>query len=128
MKKLYIVILSVISSISGICLEAATVTWHGTSVFNVTDSDLILKEKIDLPVGTTIVRASTVDVAIHLKGDPELRSNKLGNSSLIFTASAGRTITVYVDDKVTLRSVKNNSLDLLENGDGNIIWIIKNKK
>src|SRR5205823_14988932 len=73
----------------------ATETWHGTSVSDVIDENLIIKGHVHLPSGGTTIEAKKQDVVVKLENDPEVKPSSNG-SRLYLVASAGKKITIDI--------------------------------
>lgn len=112
------------------CYSYSLVQWNNAGVpANVTNDDLEIVTSPQLAAGTTTISATVSDIDITLDKDITLRGNDAGQSTLVFNAEAGRTITVHLDESsLRLRGSNNNlawPLIVRITGEGTVIFDIE---
>ncbi|RTL07249.1 hypothetical protein EKK58_03675 [Candidatus Dependentiae bacterium] len=129
MKKLFYYYFLFIALLIPFQSFSVTAIWNGILGNNsFIDQNIQVTGDTMLQPGTTNVSALSRDITIYISEKALIYSNDGSVSTLILEAIYPWTITVVVDKTVEFRGVQNNlnlRLTILEKGEGNIKWIIK---
>ena len=95
--------------------------WRGTSVCNVTDENLVIKDNVSLPLGATTIEAIHKDVTVSFTTGVTISGHWAGESQLYLIAAEGRTIRFEIDHNVTFigsSDITGDDLLVVQSGPG----------